>query len=252
VESTRRFSPEGRFSSLPPTNRFMKSLEPSTLIEWRRAGRSRKISHTGTAFRNRVIDQTLHSLFGASKISADMLVPGTAARHAERHAREEGCLTGPSHSGTQLHGFTNVSDECALTSTPYYTVFGYKGKAGPRQYPQCDLIRAFDAFPSRSRSGRSITSVADGQAAPHVGGVALIEITGRELNWTYRVNPVGDHIWWISDISFQNHYPGWALKYDVRAILQIAVAGRERWLRLRPVLLHVDASLLRANHDTTP
>jgi CDP-paratose 2-epimerase len=180
------------------------------------------------------IDRCLHSLFGSSKVAADLLVQEYGRYFGMRTACfRGGCLTGPHHSGTQLHGFLSYLMKCTLTGTPY-TVFGYKGKQVRDNIHSADLIRAFDAFFQAPRSGE-VYNIGGGRTS----NCSMIEaidiaqtIAGRELDWTYRdQSRIGDHIWWISDLSrFQSHYPGWAPAYDVPAILaEIAQAGYERW-----------------------
>ena len=180
------------------------------------------------------IDQTLHSLFGASKAAADLLVQEygryfgmyTACFHG-------GCLTGPNHSGTQLHGFLAYLMKCIMTDSRY-TVFGYKGKQVRDNIHCADLIHAFDAFFRSPRHGE-VYNIGGGRFS-NCSMLEAIEIgqqiAGKELQWNYsETNRVGDHIWWISDDSkFMRHYPEWQLQYDVRGILQeMYEQNLERW-----------------------
>lgn len=181
------------------------------------------------------IDQCLHSLFGASKVSSDVVVQEYGRYFGMRTACfRGGCLTGPNHSGAQLHGFLSYLMKCTLTGTPY-TVFGYKGKQVRDNIHSADLIDAFAAFYRAPRSG-AVYNMGGGRFSncSMLEAIKISqEITGRELDWTYKEdNRIGDHIWWISDLSrFQEHYPDWKLNYDVPAILkEIAEAGRERWV----------------------
>jgi CDP-paratose 2-epimerase len=188
------------------------------------------------------IDRSLHSLFGASKVAADLLVQ-EYGRYFGMHTAcfRGGCLTGPNHSGAQLHGFLSYLMRCTLTGTPY-TVFGYKGKQVRDNIHSADLIRAFDAFYRAPRCGE-VYNIGGGRLSncSMLEAIELAqEIAGRELEWTYRdENRIGDHIWWISDLSrFQSHYPGWAPAYDIGAILsEIAEAGYERWAIPEAVLV---------------
>jgi CDP-paratose 2-epimerase len=182
------------------------------------------------------IDSCLHSLFGASKVAADVLVQEYGRYFGLRTACfRGGCLTGPNHSGTQLHGFLSYLMKCTLTGTPY-TVFGYKGKQVRDNIHSADLIRAFDAFFRKPRSGE-VYNMGGGRFSncSMLEAIAMSqEVAGRELNWTYTDdNRTGDHIWWISDLTrFQSHYPDWSMQYDVPRILaEIADSGRERWVR---------------------
>lgn len=180
------------------------------------------------------IDATTHSLFGASKVAADVLVQEYGRYFGMRTAAfRGGCLTGPGHSGTQLHGFLAYLMKCTMTGTPY-TVFGYKGKQVRDNIHSLDLLAAFDAFARAPRSGE-VYNVGGGRFSncSMLEAIELCqEIAGRELQWSYAdENRVGDHIWWISDMSrFQRHYPDWRPRYDVRAILaDIVEQTSERW-----------------------
>jgi CDP-paratose 2-epimerase len=181
------------------------------------------------------IDQTLHSLFGASKVAADVLVQEYGRYFGMRTACfRGGCLTGPNHSGTQLHGFLAYLMKCAATGAPY-TVFGYQGKQVRDNIHSADLIAAFDRFFHAPRCGE-VYNIGGGRFSncSMLEAIELCEgIAERPLNWTYSDNSrVGDHIWWVSDVSkFAAHYPGWQLTYDVSGILrEIYMVGAERWL----------------------
>ena len=168
------------------------------------------------------IDHTLHSLFGASKVAADVLVQ-EYGRYFGMHTAcfRGGCLTGPNHSGTQLHGFLAYLMKCAATGTKY-TVFGYRGKQVRDNIHSADLIRAFDCFFERPRSA-AVYNIGGGRFSNCSMREAIAiceEIVERPLDWQYSEDTrKGDHIWWISDVSaFQRDYPEWRLTYDVRQI----------------------------------
>lgn len=184
------------------------------------------------------VDQTLHSLFGASKVAADVLVQEYGRYFGLRTACfRGGCLTGPNHSGAQLHGFLAYLMKCTMLGLPY-TVYGYKGKQVRDNIHSADLIRAFHAFFQAPRVAE-VYNIGGGRASncSMLEGIDLCEqIAGRDLAWNYsESNRVGDHIWWISDLSkFQSHYPTWQLQYDVPAILrEIYEINAERWLKER-------------------
>ena len=180
------------------------------------------------------IDQTLHSLFGASKVAADILVQEYGRYFGLRTACfRGGCLTGPNHSGTQLHGFLAYLMKCAVTGKPY-TVYGYKGKQVRDNIHSADLIQAFYEFFKAPRLGE-VYNTGGGQYS-NCSMLEAIEIcqkiVAREMKWTYSdQNRIGDHIWWISDNSkFSQHYPNWKLQYNVPHILQeIYQYNHERW-----------------------
>jgi CDP-paratose 2-epimerase len=180
------------------------------------------------------IDQTLHSLFGASKVAADILVQEYGRYYGfYTVCFRGGCLTGPNHSGTQLHGFLAYLMKCAVTGTPYM-VFGYKGKQVRDNIHSADLIQAFYEFFKAPRRGE-VYNIGGGRYSncSMLEAIQMCrEITGRELNWTYsEKNRIGDHIWWVTDNGkFMNHYPNWRLEYNVSKILrEIYEANRERW-----------------------
>ncbi len=182
------------------------------------------------------IDQTMHSLFGASKVAADILVQEYGRYFGIPSACfRAGCLTGPHHSGAQLHGFLAYLMRCAITGMPY-TIFGYKGKQVRDNIHSADLIRAFDAF-FRSPKIAEVYNIGGGRFS----NCSLLEaidlcqqITGRELSYRYDDNHrKGDHIWWISsNEKFKQHYPEWDVVYDVPMILrEIAEQNYDRWVR---------------------
>jgi CDP-paratose 2-epimerase len=180
------------------------------------------------------IDGTLHSLFGASKVAADVLVQEYGKYFGMKTACfRGGCLTGPNHSGTQLHGFLAYLMKCAATESEY-TIFGYKKKQVRDNIHSMDLVRAFDEFFMQPRNGE-VYNMGGGRHSncSMLEAIALCEkITGKRL-WTKYVdeNRRGDHIWWISDVSrFQLHYPNWHFEYDVPTILnEIYEFNIERW-----------------------
>jgi CDP-paratose 2-epimerase len=181
------------------------------------------------------IDRTLHSLFGASKVAADVLVQEYGRYFGMLTACfRGGCLTGPNHSGAQLHGFLAYLMKCTMTGTPY-SIFGYKGKQVRDNIHSADLISAFHEFFKAPRSGE-VYNIGGGRFSncSMLEAIKICEeITGNKLNHTYvEQNRTGDHIWWISDLSrFAEHYPNWKLKYDIRGILgEIYEHNQKRWL----------------------
>ncbi|CAN5496118.1 NAD-dependent epimerase/dehydratase family protein [soil metagenome] len=181
------------------------------------------------------IDHSKHSLFGASKVAADVLVQ-EYGRYFDMPTAcfRGGCLTGPNHSGTELHGFLAYLMKCAATGQKY-TVFGYKAKQVRDNIHSADLIAAFKAFFAAPRSAE-VYNIGGGRQS-HCSMLEAIsiceDITGREMNFAVvDDNRSGDHIWYVSDLArFKSHYPEWDITYDVPAILsEIYEAGRERWV----------------------
>jgi CDP-paratose 2-epimerase len=180
------------------------------------------------------IDQTLHSLFGASKVAADVLVQEYGRYFGLKTASfRGGCLTGPSHSGTELHGFLAYLMRCAATGSPY-TVYGYQGKQVRDNIHSADLIQAFYEFFKAPRIAE-VYNIGGGRFSncSMLEAIALCEeITNRDMQWSYSpTNRIGDHIWWISDTQkFRQHYPNLQQQYDVTNILQeIYDASQQRW-----------------------
>ena len=169
------------------------------------------------------IDQTKHSLFGASKVAADILVQEYGKYFGMNTGIfRGGCLTGPNHSGTQLHGFLSYLMKCAITSE-LYTIFGYKGKQVRDNIHAFDLVNMFWHFHQNPRPGEVYN--AGGGRHSNCSMTEAIEIceniTGKKMNYKYsETNRIGDHIWWISDVSkFKNHYPNWSFQYNINDIL---------------------------------
>lgn len=170
------------------------------------------------------IDATLHSLFGASKVAADILVQEYGRYFGMRTACfRGGCLTGPNHAGTMLHGFLAYLMKCAVTGDSY-VINGYKGKQVRDNIHSADLIAAFDAFFSAPRSGE-VYNVGGGRDSNCSMMEAIRfseEVTGQPMSVTYSdTNRIGDHIWWISSNErFKTHYPRWNIRRTVPEILR--------------------------------
>ena len=170
------------------------------------------------------IDQTKHSLFGASKVAADVLVQEYGRYFGMRTVCfRGGCLTGPGHAGTELHGFLAYLMKCTVTGKPY-RVFGYGGKQVRDNIHSHDLVEAFWQFLRTPRAGEVYNM--GGSRHSNCSMLEAIElcqeISGRKLDWTYvEDNRIGDHIWWVSDVrKFQAHYPDWKYRYDLKGILR--------------------------------
>lgn len=182
------------------------------------------------------IDHSTHSLFGVSKVAADLLVQEYGRYFGLATACfRGGCLTGPGHSGAELHGFLAYLMKCTVTGQPY-TVYGYKGKQVRDNIHSADLVSAFEQFATSPRSA-VVYNIGGGRESncSMLEAIDLCQrVAGRELRWTYsETNRIGDHMWWIGDLSaFKTDYPGWSLKYDVPAILaDIHEHNHERWNR---------------------
>ena len=185
------------------------------------------------------IDASTHSLFGVSKAAADLAVQEYGRYFGLNTACfRGGCLTGPNHSGTALHGFLAYLMKCAVTQQPY-TVFGYGGKQVRDNIHSTDLVSAFYEFYKAPRSGE-VYNIGGGRFS-HCSMLEAIglceELAGKQLAWTYtEANRIGDHVWYVSDTrKFRNHYPQWVQQYDLRQLLaDIYEKNVERWIKESP------------------
>ncbi len=182
------------------------------------------------------IDRSTHSLFGVSKTAADLLVQ-EYGRYFEMPtvSFRGGCLTGPGHAGTMLHGFLSYLMRATVVGEPY-TVFGYGGKQVRDNIHSADLVAAFEAFHAAPRAGGAVYNIGGGRACncSMLEAIALCEqVAGRELDWTLsEQNRIGDHRWWITDLRpFSQDYPEWRLTRGLEDILhEIHEQNAERWL----------------------
>ncbi|HYC49723.1 MAG TPA: NAD-dependent epimerase/dehydratase family protein [Gemmatimonadaceae bacterium] len=181
------------------------------------------------------LDHSTHSVFGASKVAADVLVQEYGRYFGLKTGTfRGGCLTGPNHSGTMLHGFLAYLAKCAVTGREY-TVFGYKAKQVRDNIHSADLIAAFDAFFESPRAGE-VYNMGGGRDS----NISMLEaittcerVTGQPMKWSYKDEArIGDHMWYITDFAkFQMHYPQWKITYDCDRILtEIIGENRDRWL----------------------
>jgi len=177
------------------------------------------------------IDQTLHSLFGASKAAAD-LVAQEYGRYFGMNTCifRGGCLTGPSHSGVELHGFLSYLVKVALTGSRY-SVFGYKAKQVRDNIHSHDVVRAIEEFAANPRPGE-VYNLGGGRAnsVSMLEAIAKIaEMTGKTLDWKYVEEArKGDHICYISDLrKFQSHYPNWKITRNLDTIFQEIIAAQQ-------------------------
>ena len=215
LEATRQHSPDAVFIFMStnkvygdaPNEVPLKELE--TRWEYAREEDFHGIAETCR------IDRTLHSLFGASKAAADLV--------AQEYGRyfgmkvgifRGGCLTGPSHSGVELHGFLSYLVKTALSGGEY-SVFGYTAKQVRDNIHSHDVVRAIEEFAANPRPGE-VYNIGGGRenSVSMLEAIARIEkMTGRKMKWRYvEENRKGDHICYISDLrKLKAHYPGWKI-----------------------------------------
>lgn len=169
------------------------------------------------------IDGSKHSIFGASKVAADIMVQEYGRYfNLKTGVFRGGCLTGPDHSGAELHGFLAYLAKCIAEGRPY-TIFGYKGKQVRDNIHSYDLITMFYEFYKKPRVGEVYN--VGGSRHSNVSMMEAIEkievYLEKKGNITYSdKNRSGDHIWYVSDVSkFQKHYPRWSYSYDIDDII---------------------------------
>jgi CDP-paratose 2-epimerase len=225
LECTRRFCPEAVFIFLSTNKVYGDTPNHLPLIELE----TRWEVDPGHPYHEGIdetmsIDRSKHSLFGASKVAADVLVQEYGRYFGMKTACfRGGCLTGPNHSGAKLHGFLSYLMKCTVTGEPY-TIFGYKGKQVRDNIHSYDLVNAFHHFYQNPRIGE-VYNIGGGRFSncSMLEAVQICEeIADKKLDWTYSESSrSGDHIWWISDVDrFKSHYPGWDFEYNVRDILE--------------------------------
>ncbi len=174
------------------------------------------------------IDQSKHSLFGASKVAADILVQEYGRYFGmPTVAFRCGCLTGPAHAGTKMHGFLSYLVKCAVSGTPY-VVIGYQGKQVRDNLHSADLVAAFDEYIQAPRPGEVYNMGGGRENSCSVReAIKLVEeVTGRQIEVQYDDNArQGDHKWWISDTrKFRRDYPGWKVSRSLTQIVEEIVA----------------------------
>jgi CDP-paratose 2-epimerase len=231
LEATRRYSPDAVFIHMSTNKVYGDSPNEVPLVELeKRYDYARPEDYDGITEECR-IDRCLHSLFGASKTAGDVM--------AQEYGRyfgmqvgvfRGGCLTGPSHSGVELHGFLSYLVKVAVTGNSYH-VYGYKGKQVRDNIHSFDVLQAFEAFRKKPRPGEVYNlGGGRGNSISILEAFDLIhEISGYTVNWTYEeTNRIGDHICYISDLrKLRSHYPDWKITHNLRDIIQEMIVAEE-------------------------
>lgn len=170
------------------------------------------------------LDNCTHSLFGASKLAADILVQEYGKYFGLKTGIfRAGCITGPAHSGAELHGFLAYLAQCIAIGKKY-TIFGYKGKQVRDNIHSRDLVNMFWHFHQAPRAGEVYN--AGGSRHSNISLLEAIKKLEKRLHkkavYEFKESArVGDHIWYISNISkFKTHYPEWNFGYDTDAIIE--------------------------------
>ena len=171
------------------------------------------------------IDHTTHSLFGTSKTSADLLVQEYGRYfNLKTVCFRGGCLTGENHTGAQLHGFLSFLVKCILNKKKYF-VFGYKGKQVRDNIHSLDVVKTFEEFIKKPKSGGKVYNLGGGRknSCSILEAIDLIEKISNKKS-IYKIlkkNRIGDHKWWISDNSkFKKDFPKWKINISQLLLLQ--------------------------------
>lgn len=231
LEATRQFCPEAVFIHMSTNKVYGDAPNEVPLVELeKRFDYANAADYHGISESCR-IDRCLHSLFGASKASADIV----AQEYGKYFGMpvgifRGGCLTGPSHSGVELHGFLSYLVKVAVSGGTY-KVFGYQGKQVRDNIHSYDVIQAFEAFRDAPRPGE-VYNLGGGRS----NSISILEafdlveaLTGRRVKWTYvDQNRIGDHICYMSDLrKLQSHFPHWQLTRSIEDILQEIVNAEQ-------------------------
>jgi CDP-paratose 2-epimerase len=174
---------------------------------------------------NMSIDNTKHSVFGASKVAADVMCQEYGKYFGMNVGIfRGGCLTGPNHAGAELHGFLSYLVKCIINDNPY-TIFGYKGKQVRDNIHSWDLVNMFWHFHQNPKPGE-VYNVGGGRDNS-TSILEAIDTINRiaETNWNNYIiseqNRIGDHIWYISDLSkFKNDYPDWKITINLEETIK--------------------------------
>ena len=178
------------------------------------------------------IDQSKHSIFGASKVAGDIMVQEYGRYFGMRTCcLRGGCLTGPNHSGVELHGFLSYLIKCNLEGK-LYNVFGYKGKQVRDNIHSLDVARFIDAFIQKPRIAE-VYNLGGGKnnSCSILEAFKLVEnISGKKMNYEYvEQNRIGDHICYYSDLTkMKQHYPTWDISVDLTKIFEEIVESWEK------------------------
>jgi CDP-paratose 2-epimerase len=223
LEAARRHRPEATFCFMSTNKVYGDAPNELPLIELETRWEYAREEDFGGIAETCRIDQSKHSLFGASKVAADIMVQEYGRYFGMKTlCLRGGCLTGAAHSGAELHGFLAYLARCVVEGRPY-RVFGYQGKQVRDNIDARDVCRLIERFHEAPRCGE-VYNIGGGRAnsVSMLEAIARIEaIAEKKLQWTYvPENRAGDHICYISDLSkLTSHYPGWQISVDIDQVL---------------------------------
>ncbi len=225
LELTKKYCPDSPFIFMSTNKVYGDNPNKLKLIEKKnRWELNKKNKYYKGLDENFSIDRCTHSFFGVSKTYADLIVQEYGNNVGLKTVCfRAGCITGPNHSGAKLHGFLSYLVKASLAKKKY-SIIGYKGKQVRDNIHSFDLVNCFWEFYKKPRKGE-VYNIGGGrysncsviEALNLVEKISNIKIKKQIL----RVPRVGDHIWYISNLSkFKKHYPRWKQKYNTKKILE--------------------------------
>ncbi len=229
LEATRRFAPESVFAYMSTNKVYGDRPNTIPMVELDTRWDYDDPDYADGITEEMSIDQSKHSLFGASKVAADVMVQ-EYGRYFDMKTccLRGGCLTGPNHSGVELHGFLSYLIRCNLEEREY-TIFGYKGKQVRDNIHSYDVARAIEIFYEHPSSG-AVFNIGGGRD----NSVSILEafdraeqLTGKKMRYKYSDQArIGDHICYISNLSHMKaSLPGWDITKTLDDVFEDIVAS---------------------------
>ena len=229
LEITRQESPDAVFVLMSTNKVYGDAPNEIPLVEQARRWDYARAKDRGGVDETMRIDQSKHSLFGASKLAADIMTQEYGRYFGMKtHCLRGGCLTGPHHSGVELHGFLSYLVKTQLAGRRY-RVFGYKGKQVRDNIHSYDVARAIEAIAAAPRCGEvyNLGGGRDNACSILEAFDRVEQLSGTTMQWEYQDQPrEGDHICYISDLSrFRAHYPEWNITKSLDTIFEEIIAA---------------------------
>ena len=238
LESVKNYSPEAVFIFTSTNKVYGDNPNKIKLIEKKnRWSPQKKSIYTNGINEEMTLDNCTHSLFGTSKVYADLLVQEYNKNFGVKTACfRAGCITGPNHSGAKLHGFLSfLVKECVRNKT--YQIIGYKGKQVRDNIHSKDLTEAFWYF-YKDPINNAVFNIGGGKYS-NCSILEAINYLEKKLNIVVKKKilnkpRVGDHKWYVSDINkFQNSYPKFKIKYNTEKIINQILEENQKSLKIK-------------------
>lgn len=236
LEAARQYCPESPFAFMSTNKVYGDAPNNIALTEM-----EKRYDYADPAYANGIsesfpIDQSKHSLFGASKVAADIMVQEYGRYFGmPTCCMRGGCLTGPNHSGVQLHGFLSYLIQCNLIQKKYY-IYGYKGKQVRDNIHSYDVARFIEAFISAPRVAEvyNLGGGKDNTCSILEAFDLIADITGIPMVYEYTdENRIGDHMCYYSDLTkIKSHFPEWSLTKPLRTIFEEIRESKSKMLKV--------------------